>query len=238
VNIGIIIPAYNGGKKLERCIEAINNLETEHDVVTFTHDNTKDNLGFTKAVNIGLKNFMDGMTDYCVVLNQDCYLRPDFIDNIVKFMEEHPKCAIAGPKQVLESDEDMIIHGGCTTAFPEGRHIVGRKSENHCNKNKQMPWVNGACMVVNMSLMPYFGLMDEGFFLIGSDSDWCYIARQRNFEVWYVADAEVIHEGDGISTKGTENKELEFKKYLDIMYFKDKWIEDGCFRELSMEVFG
>lgn len=238
MNIGIIIPAYKNPKQLEKCVAHINDLKTDHDVVTFVHDNSEDNIGFTKAVNLGLKNFMDGMTDYCIVLNQDCYLKPDFMDNAIKFMEEHPSCAIGGVKQLLHTDEDVIMHGGCTTAFPEGRHIVGRKSEGSCKESKQMPWVNGACMVVNMSLLPYYGLMDEGYFLIGSDSDWCYMARQRDLEVWYIADAEVVHEHGGVSTKQTKDRDVEFRKLLDMTYFKDKWLEDGCFRELSMEVFG
>jgi len=235
MNVGVIIPVYKNPKQLERCLDAINNLETEHDVTVFTHDNNTDNIGFTKAINLGLAHYNDGETDYTVVLNQDCYMKPDFMDEAIKFMEEHPKCFIGGAKQLSDTDEDLIIHGGCTQAFPNGMHIYGRTSQGSCAKDKQMPWVNGACMVVNMKHMPVVGNMDENFYLICSDSDWCYAARLKGLEVWYMSKATVIHEG-GVSTKRSSDT-VERLKVLDAVFFKDKWIGDGCFRELSQEVF-
>lgn len=239
MQIGIIIPHYKKPEQLERCKKAIDDAVMPKGYVegctieTIAWDNNKINIGFTKAVNKGLLRLND--VDYCVVLNQDCYVRPDFFVEIVKFMGNNPNCFIAGVKQISDKDEDLIIHGGCTMAFPEGRHIGGRKSKKSCSKNKQMPWVNGACMIVNMSLLSHVGIMDENYFLIGSDSDWCYTARLRGKEVWYIADAEVVHEG-GVSTR-KDSKDVEVQKLLDMTYFKDKWIEQGAFRELSMEVF-
>ena len=235
MNLGFIIPSYKNEKQLKKCEEAIDALDTKHSASTFIYDNNENNLGFTKAVNIGLSTFTDGMTDYCIVLNQDCYIKPDFADKAAKFMQDHPKCFIAGVKQLSDEDEDFIVHAGCTEAFPQGKHIVGKKSMKHSSKSKQMPWVNGACMIVNMSLLPSVGNMDEGFWLIGSDSDWCYTARMKGFEVWYCADIEVIHEG-GISMERGSDK-METQKVLDMTYFNDKWIGNGLFRELSQEVF-
>ncbi len=234
MNIGFIIPVFGKPEQVKKCIESIGNLKTDYNVSIHEHDNNKDNIGFTAAINEGLLGYSDNV-DYAVVLNQDCYVKPDFIEEAVDFMEKHPECFIAGAKQLSSDDEDLIIHGGCTTAFPEGRHIVGRVSLKSCEKDRQMPWVNGACMIVNMSLLPIVGLMDPNFFLIGSDSDWCYTARQRGLEVWYMSKAVVVHE-QGISSK-KGSKDLEYKKLIDMTYFRDKWIMDGAFTELSQEIF-
>ena len=180
MNIGFIIPVYKQPEQVEKCIKAIEAMETDHDVTVFKYDNNETNVGFTKAINVGLVNYLDGMTDYCVVLNQDCYVKPDFVDKLVDFMESHPRCAIDGAKQLMDSNQDIIIHGGCTTAFPEGRHIVGKVSLGGCEKNKRMPWVNGACMIVNMNLISRYGIMDENYFLIGSDSVWQYSTNQNH----------------------------------------------------------
>lgn len=236
MRIGIVIPHYKKPEQLKKCLEAIEKARLPEGVgkEVAVIDNNKDNIGFTKAVNQGLHTFKD--SSYCVVLNQDCYIKEDFFEKVIDFMEDHPNCFIAGVKQVSDQDEDVIIHGGCTMAFPEGRHIVGRKSKKNCAKNKQMPWVNGACLVVNQKLLPFVGDMDENYFLIGSDSDWCYTARMKGKEVWYIADAEVIHEG-GVSTR-KDSKKVEMIKLLDMTYFKDKWLEGGVFKELHMERFG
>lgn len=232
MRVGFIIPAYKNPEQLEKCLRAIDNQETEHQYDIFVHDNDENNIGFTKVINLGLKKFND--YDYTVALNQDCYIETTFVDKLVKFMEEHPKCFISGVKQLSIEDNDYIVHGGCTQAYPNGRHIGGRKSQNSCSVSKKMPWINGACMIVNMSLLPVVGNMDENYFLVGSDSDWCYTANMKNTEVWYCADIEVIHEM-GISASN-EPGPMDVYKMLDMVYFRDKWIVDGLFREISQEV--
>lgn len=242
MNFTFLIPHYKKPEQLVKCQEHIKaaiaylevyNLDVQVNVRV--HDNNKDNLGFTKAVNILLKDSYESADEFSVVLNQDCYIEKDFIIKAIDFMENHPDCFIAGVKQISDKDDDFIIHGGCTMAFPEGRHIVGQKSKGSCSKDKQMPWINGACMIVNMSHLLDVGLMDENFFLLGSDSDWCYTARMKGKEVWYASDIEVVHEG-GVSTK-KDTKAVEDIKMLDMTYWRDKWVRGELFKELHLEVF-
>jgi len=232
--VGITIPFYKNEIQLAKCKAAIK-AQTFQDIEVFVFNNTEKNHGFTRACNMGLRNFLTSK-DYNIILNQDCYLEPDAIEKMVTFMNSEPDCAIAGIKQVSTLDNDKIMHGGCTTAYPNGMHYVGSVKAGHHNKNRKMPWVNGACMIVNNSLIPEFGYMDENYFLICSDSDWCYTARQRGFSVWYIADAVCKHEEGGISRKN-DNTFLTDKMRDDTLYFSDKWIGNGCFRELSMEIF-
>ena len=231
--VNIVIPVYKKPEQLERCLQAIKVQKFEESRIIL-EDNNENNRGFTKAVNDGIKK-RDADCKYVIVLNQDCYLDKEAISEMVHFMDEHPKCFIGGIKQLHSDDKDIIIHGGCTEAFPNGRHITGRVSKKDCNIDKQMPWVNGACMIVRCSDIETVGLMDERYFLIGSDSDWCYTARQRGLEVWYIADANAIHE-QGISTK-SEDTSLRFSMDMDMIYFRDKHLSDGEFRELEKEIF-
>jgi GT2 family glycosyltransferase len=76
------------------------------------------------------------------------------------------------------------------------------------------------------------GLMDEGMLMIGSDSDWCYTARARGWEVWYVAEAEVVHEA-GVSSKPTAAMQPIFKNDMD--YWRDKWIGSALHTRLFAE---
>ena len=231
--VNFVIPVYKNPEQLEKCLEHIKNQEFEESTIIL-EDNNEHNRGFTKAVNDGIKR-RDADCRYVVVLNQDCYLDKEAEANMVHFMDEHPECFIGGIKQLHSEDPDIIIHGGCGKAFPRGEHIGGNVSKKHCEVNRKMPWINGACMIVRCSEIETVGLMDERFFLIGSDSDWCYEARQRGLEVWYIADAVAIHE-QGISTQSTD-KDLKWKMDLDMIYFRDKRITDGEFRELEMEIF-
>lgn len=234
MSVGIVIPFYKNKDQLEKCSKAIRG-QSEKNIIKRVVDNSKNNTGFTKACNDGIRELWDSDCEYFILLNQDCYLKPDAVKNMVKFMDDNPKCAIGGIKQIRDGNRDLIVHGGCTEAFPNGRHLGGSVKAGDHSENKRMPWVNGACLIVRRKAIIDIGLMDENFFLICSDSDWCYTARMRGWEVWYIADAECYHE-EGVSAKQPDKKTGSIMK-LDVVAFRDKWIIDSNFREMSMEIF-
>lgn len=235
--IRFIIPAYKKPEQLTKCKMAIADLDLPEDVLTDISviDNNEVNIGFTKAINVGMREAVVENDFLAVVLNQDCYLAPDALINIVKFMDQNQSCAIAGIKQIHSDNPDLVIHGGGLEAYPYGRHESGYISMGECSVNKRVPWVNGACMVVRISSVIDFGLMDESMFLIGSDSDWCYTARARGFDVCYIADASCVHE-QGVSS-GSENPEIQKLMYMDMLAWRNKWVGTDLFRELTMEIF-
>ncbi|MFN4242715.1 MAG: glycosyltransferase [Tepidisphaerales bacterium] len=216
-----VIPAYRRPDQLARCLAALDASTTP--VSRFVHDNSQHNVGFTRACNLGLRAALRDGFPYALLLNQDCYVQPDALSKLLAFLDAHPRCGIAGVKQLKADEPDVIIHGGCLEAFPAGRHVTGRVSAGQCNQSLPMPWVNGACMAVRTEMLLDTGLMDEGYFLIASDSDFCFTARQRGWEVWYCADAVVLHETGGVSRQQTD---LDAAAYFnaDQARFRDKWV--------------
>ena len=233
MRVNIVIPVYKKPEQLIKCQEYLDKQDFK-DFRVIIEDNNEVNRGFTKAINDGIKK-RDADCEYVICLNQDCYLFSNAITEMVKFMDEKCNSFIGGIKQLDSNDNDKIIHGGCTSCYPQGMHIMGLVSKNHCNENKSMQWINGACMIVRTSMLEDVGLMDSRYFLIGSDSDWCYTARQRGFNVDYIANAVCIHE-QGVSKSKPDDK-TSFRMAMDMLYFRDKWITDGEFKELSMEIF-
>jgi GT2 family glycosyltransferase len=216
-----IIPFYKRQDQLDRCLAAL--AASSYPIEPWIHDNNVNNVGFTRACNLGLRESVRRGHKYAVLLNQDCYVKPEAVGNVVAFMDAHPRCAIAGPKQLRAEEPDLIIHGGCAQAYPTGAHFTGRVSQGQCAVSLPMPWVNGACMVIRTEALWDTGLMDENLFLIASDSDFCYTARQRGWEVWYCAESVVLHEGGGVSSKQPSLTYMEHFN-ADQRYFRDKWI--------------
>jgi hypothetical protein len=216
-----IIPFYKQEQQLARCLSALSG--SLHPIEPFVVDNNRENIGFTKACNVGLRESIRRGHRYALLLNQDCYVSRGAVGHLVAFMEQHPRCAIAGPKQINFEEPDHILHGGCTEAYPVGVHLSGLVSENACCVSLPMPWVNGACMILRTDALLHTGLMDEGYFLIASDADLCFTARQRQWEVWYCAEAEVSHETGGVSS---QQKSIEALAHFqrDQLRFRDKWI--------------
>lgn len=229
---GVLIPFYKNKEQLQKCVASLGG-KVKH----FVKDDSETENGFTKTVNSLLKESVylgSSVSGYVVVLNQDCYLKPDAVENMVSFMDEHPRCAIAGIKQLSDKDEDQIIHGGTRECFPTGIHEIGLVSRGDCNKEKQVPWVNGACMIVRLEALLEIGLMDPNYKMFGSDADWGYTARARNWECWYIPQAVCVHE-QGVSKGQDEKMGKIFQS--DMRYFRDKWLVGELYKDLSLEVF-
>lgn len=228
----VLVPTYKKPEQVQKCKQALTAQTFQEFSSEFREDYAGE--GFTKNVNKLLKKALSSGEGFAVILNQDCYLRPDALDVMYKFMLKHPRCAIAGVKQLSASNEDQIIHGGTYECFPAGRHAGGKVSQGDCTVNKQVPWVNGACMIVRLTAVQEIGLLDVTMQMFASDADWSYTARARGWETWYIADAVCVHE-QGAS------KEMDPKMYKvfekDMIAFRSKWVDGDLYRDLSLETF-
>ena len=227
--VPVIIPAYRGKDQLEKCIAHLEKQTVPVEI--FIRDNNKHNIYFTAAINEGIKKFLDHDCRYMIMLNQDMYLEPDAVEQMLRFMDAHPKCGIAAPLQLSAKIPDYGVHAGCCEAFPNGQHRHGPRSQ--FTEDEHVFWVNGACMILRKEMIREIGLLDRNFILVGSDSDYCFTARVRGWQVWTSAAARGIHEG-GVTGKIVDNK-LEILKLKDMTYFANKWLTGELYKRLSCE---
>ena len=226
-HIPVTILSYRQPAKLARCLAA---LEAQRHVISdmYIHRNDDVNLFCSGGFNAGLRRWLDRGIDgaeYHALVTQDCQLAPECLWRLSEFMDDTPRCGIAGIKQIAE-DGDTIIHGGCTQAFPNGIHIGGSKAAGNCSESALMPWVNGSVMMLRRRCIQDIGLFDENMKLVGIESDLCYRARVANWQVWYCAEAECTHEAGGVS--GNPSPELVTIFQDDMLHWGNKWMSfDG-----------
>lgn len=232
--VKVLIPYHKQKEKLEDCLRHLK-ASLFADYTVEIQDDSESENGFTKTVNTLVKKALVENPDYLLVVNQDCYLKPEALGELVSFMETKPQAFMCGVKQLDNENQDFITHGGTRECFPTGVHCVGLVSKNHYNEPKKVPWVNGACFIVRASLIPDVGLMDPNYKMFGSDADWGYSARLRGFDCWYNPKAVVVHESSGSSRKMDKSMEKTFES--DMRYFRDKWLVGECYRDLSLELF-
>ena len=228
--IPAIIPYYKNKNQLDICIAHLNK-QTIKGVEIFIRDNNNDNIYFTAAVNEGIKKYLNQPCDYILVLNQDMYLEPAAVEIMTTFMNSHPECGIGAPLQLHVGDPDNVICGGSYEAFPLGKHRHGRLSE--FSEDEQIPWCNGACMILRKKMVREIGLLDENFVFIGSDSDYCFTARSRGWQIWSIAGARGIHEHGASGVSG--DRDIEILKIKDMTYFGKKWLTGELYREMAYE---
>ena len=228
--IPAIIPYYKNKNQIDRCIAHLNK-QTIKGIEIFIRDNSNDNIYFTTAVNEGIKKYLSQPCEYILVLNQDMYLEPSAVEIMTAFMNSHPECGIGAPLQLNAEDTDYVICGGSYEAFPLGKHQHGRLSE--FTEDKQIFWCNGACMILRKEMVREIGLLDENFVFIGSDSDYCFTARSRGWQIWTIAGARGIHEHGASGVSG--NMDIENLKIKDMIQFGKKWLTGELYKEMAYE---
>ena len=163
-----------------------------------------DNRGYAAGNNVGIKA---AAGRYVLICNPDIVLTVAAVDELVRFMDEHPAVGIAGPK--LTNADGTLLDSA--QRFPDiwlpiyRRTIFSKTARGKAwldsyfmhdwdhETSRSVDWLFGACLIVRASALEKVGLLDERFFLYFEDTDWCRRFWKAKYEVWYVATVSVIH---------------------------------------------
>lgn len=180
--------------------------------------NTK-NLGFAAANNQGIKK---AKGRYVLLLNSDTEFTEDSLRQMVSWMDKNPKAGIS-TCTLLNSNKTIQATGGYFPGlfrlFLWGTFlddlplvsVVFRSYHPHSafhKKLREQDWITGAFFLIRGELIEQIGVFDEKFFMYVEEIDYCFRAKKKGWEVWYVPDTAIIHIG-GASSKGESIKFIE-----------------------------
>lgn len=250
----VIIVSYNTKEYLEKCIKSLlkrDNSDKEILVIdnassdgtpAFVRENfpdaklilNKENLGFAKAVNQGIK---ESSGKYILLLNPDTEILSDSIKNLINFTEKHPEVAAVGPK-LLNSDLSLqtsayffpnliwlLFHLSRVKHifYPNMlmRSLLSKISIHfwEYNQIREIDWITGAAILIRREAIREVGFFDENFFMYFEEIDWCKRAKEKGWKIYFTPDASIIHHLEKSSEKEGERTFLERYKSL-IYYFR------------------
>lgn len=227
--IPVIIPFYKNRTQIDKCLSHLQRQTMPVEV--YIRDNSEDNIYFTAAINEGMRHFLNKPINYMILLNQDMYLDPTAVEEMVNFMNRNPACGIGAPLQIHPRKPDYVIWAGGFEAFPLGRHLHG--PAHQFNNDAPVHWANGACMIVRRTMVEEIGLMDKNLVFIGSDSDYSFTARSRGWAIWRISAARGVHD-HGASGK-SDNPLIEMLKLKDMIYYSRKWLSGDLYKRMAWE---
>jgi len=162
------------------------------------------NVGFARANNQAIRL---AHAESILLLNSDTRAEPDSIAELVRFMREHPRAGIVGPRLV---NADGTFQGSAAdfpTVVGESLLLLGsaaRRLRGPTFPYRALPadlsprrvgWVSGACLLIRRAVIEQIGHLDEGYFMYTEETDWCYRATRAGWEVWWAPGPAVIHLG-------------------------------------------
>jgi N-acetylglucosaminyl-diphospho-decaprenol L-rhamnosyltransferase len=191
---------------------------------------TGDNLGYAKAVNIGLA---ETRGRHVLVSNPDCVWAPSSVAMLSAWLDAHPRCGIAAPR--IHNTDGTLEYSAraypTPTAFLFNRYSLLSRwfprnpwtrrylmlDWDHASP-RPVDWVSGAAMLVRREAVAAVGGMDEAFFMFNEDVDWC---RRMNLAGWgvdYVPAARVTHHIG--ASQGTSDRVILERHRGMIHYFR------------------
>ncbi|EPE9899422.1 glycosyltransferase family 2 protein [Flavobacterium psychrophilum] len=202
--IFVIIVTYNGSKWIEKCINSllrsiypinilvVDNCSTDDSVELLKRFSeihliqSKENLGFGKANNIGIDYALNNKADYVFLLNQDTWVFDDTISNLVVMAQNNPSFGIVSPMHF--SGDEKTLDKGFVTYY--NRNI----EENAGKKIAIVPFVNAAAWLVSSACLQKVGGFESLFGHYGEDRNYCDRVLYHQFQIVIAKNAKICHD--------------------------------------------
>ncbi|HZN34928.1 MAG TPA: glycosyltransferase family 2 protein [Pirellulaceae bacterium] len=215
-NVWIVLVNYNGLEDTCACLESIAKIEYPR-LTTVVVDNASQvdprvvlnerfgwcrvmmnpvNAGWAGGNNVGLKAALIAGADLVVLLNNDTVVSPQLVERVVAAAAANPEIGILGPvinemnePALVQTDGVLFNHERDAGFF--SREAVPLDAEQPAVREVDI--VNGCCIAIRREVADRIGLIDERFFLIHEESDYCLRAREAGFRCGVIGQSLVWH---------------------------------------------
>jgi N-acetylglucosaminyl-diphospho-decaprenol L-rhamnosyltransferase len=246
----VVLVCWNNKKYLEPCLRSLFETGMSHPVEVVVVDNgstdgsqamlaaqfpqvrivqNDHNVGLGKASNQGIECTT---APYILLLNNDTIVNGRSMDALIDFMIRTPEAGAAGGT-LLNAD------GSFQAAFNDFPSIVEEfliatrlgdfvrdeyPSRSGGSEVKAVDWIGSACLLVRRAALDQVGLLDEGYFIYGDETDLQYRLVKAGWRVYFVPNVTTIHFGGRSMDRWRRRKMvyrgkmLFFKKNYGVAY--------------------
>jgi GT2 family glycosyltransferase len=221
--LSIIIVSYNARPELEKCLESLvqHPPKIEHEIVVVDNASTEgnadlvrqrwpkirlietgSNLGFSRANNIGIRNTS---SELILLLNGDTIVNNRAIDTLSNKLNTRSDVAVIGPKLVNGEGDIELSFGPMISPLGEAwQKLLVRGNDYQIEpirsyvkkitqKEHEVDWVSGACLLVRRHDAEAVGLLDERYFMYAEDVDFCAAIRANGKKILFTPTTKIVH---------------------------------------------
>jgi GT2 family glycosyltransferase len=166
------------------------------------------NLGYGAGNNFGLARVK---TKFALILNPDVILEENFFKEINNYLDQKINFHIIG---VTYQDDTQWKTSGLFSEFDKRIKLKNETKLNH-DLLKEVDWVVGCAMLINLENFDTKKIFDENFFLYFEEFDLCRRVRSNQGKIYSANNLLVKHFG----TKGSAATDSDYS--LESVVFKD-----------------
>lgn len=177
----------------------------------------KDNVGFGKANNQGMKKAKGG---FILLLNSDTEAIDDALPRLYEFAKSHPKSFVGG--KLLNADGSDQSSCGPAFSLPIVALMLFAKGDTigitrySPNTIKHVYWVSGACIIATKKAFADAGFFDEDIFMYMEEIELLARAHKHGYTVMFYPDARFFHVG---AASSGSRKTPVLNIYRGLLYF-------------------
>ena len=214
LKVFVIIVTYKGKQWYDHCFTSLR--ESTIPVQTIVVDNAsedgsveyirehypevilmenKENLGFGRANNMGMRYALDHGCDYVFLLNQDTWIKPDAIEKLVRVHGEHPEYGILSPLHLSTDGSrlNMLVDDG-KDQYSKNFDML---SDLCCGTVKEVypvVYVNATAWLLSRKTLETVGGFDPIYFHYEEDDDYLNRVRYHKLGVGLCLQARIVHD--------------------------------------------
>jgi Predicted glycosyltransferases len=245
--LAVILVNWNRSNDTLNCLESIN-ASTLADYVVIVVDNgsrveeiqklrqvkfnfvlleTGENLGYTGGNNRGIEHALQLNADYLLLLNNDTFIAPDTLQNLMRAAASDRRIGILTPKILFHPARHLIWSAG---TFLDRRYMMGYltgyKSEDRgqFDQPHDLDYASGCAMVIQSGVVKDVGLLCDDYFAICEDIDYCLRAKDAGYRIRYEPSALVWHI-ESASSGGQDAPQYVYYQTRNYFLFHARWTE-------------
>ena len=208
----VIIPNWNGVHLLPICLDALRR-QTFRDFEVLVMDNASEdgsvqlleraypevkvvrletNRFFSGAVNEGIRRYRG---EVIVLLNNDTEVEPQWLDELVRTLDENPEAGMAASKMLLFDRRDVLNSAGDyyrRDGVP-GNRGGWERDEGQYDSSTTVFGACGGAAAYRRRMLEEVGLLDEDFVGYCEDVDLSFRAQLAGYKCAFAPRARVYH---------------------------------------------
>lgn len=210
----VIIVTYNAMKWIDKCLLSLSNSAVKCD--SYIVDNgsadgtqvyikehypnvifhqSKENLGFGRANNLGIRYAIENNYDYVYLLNQDAWVANDCFERLILASKANPTFGILSPSQ-LQADMETLDKNFSYNIRKNA--VVSDIYDNLRNGDEtgvvELDYIMAAHWMLTRECILKVGAFSPSFPHYGEDNNYCHRVLYHGLKIGVVPTAKAVHD--------------------------------------------
>lgn len=186
------------------------------------------NLGFAGGNNKGFEYAIAHGYEYALMLNNDTFVEPNFLELLTNYMDAHANAGAIQPKIFFNNNRQKIWNGGSYflswLGWTYSKNYM-RTAGPAQNNFAEVDWITGCALLVRTSIVQQIGALNNHFFIYYEDVDFSFRIRQAGYKLIFHPQSVIYHIAGMANKAKVKGKEGYANPYVHYLNFRNHiWV--------------